>query len=243
MITLGQRYILYWLSTVDPCIRGKIFAMAGVLPVEDSTDEEIYEYRKSIIFNLPSNEELIEYMSYILDTMPLHTTCRGDYHTYMYRIPHIVTLGKTKLNLCVIYNDGILDIIYSNIYNCNGILKYISFVTHGINSKVYERISDIMYSMDLDIKDTIVYFSKKHDDWNKNYCNIISVNYVRKMTIKYVNSVLNSLSLYMKILYLLHSLDVLDLIDIYDYIDTIKLNTNTYKSLYNKAIEYINNVE
>lgn len=227
-MSVEQKSILLWLRDTIPSIRGKIFSILDVeLDLETEHSEMIHAYLEYKSTILPTQNEIIR--SIIMNETYRPFRKRSGNST---RSIHHLNRNEDFKGYSITYFYG--KYIYHNELYFMVILDNKICVC----SKYIERPLPVdPDNILLDILDILDYFKQKsleNNSWYKMY----NPNYVSEMSIRYVDSILDSMELYLKISYLYMCVMRLNYtLDIDDICATIE----QYNKLYNIVVKYIKN--
>lgn len=202
------RSIIRWLSKeATPYIRCKVFNILDVKedPNHDS-EEDLFEYFKYNVEKLPTQLDIFNYMT--------NTRCNL---LFIRQDNNMKTIDKV-----ICYPDEITNknLTYTNyhIKPDNTILKHKighflldndnMTIIHTNGSKKLVPIRLIIKYIYLTYNNVIQYFKSMMDSDHRieKYYNSLGRNYVKEMTMKYIDSIFVSMTLQVKICYMLHSI-------------------------------------
>lgn len=216
-----------------------------IFSLGDSEDGEMaHTYLEYKIDMLPTQEELKQAVVENVDYSILMLSMNCKYETLnIYNLHREFSSNKGGWSCSMINtNYEIGRVPY--ILRIEGNELYYSFTASFVREIELHKLNEVI----LDVENALQFFKNKSLEYKKH-----NTNYVVEMTIKYVNSVLDNMELYLKISYLLLSIKAtipfksvnIDTTyvkyDDYTSINNIHTCEDDYKKLYNIIIEYIHN--
>lgn len=226
-----SRSILLWLRDTIPSIRGKIFSILDIpLDLETEHNEMVHTYLEHKSSLLPTQEELKQTIIYDYNYIPLLIYADGIYGNKNICRPcrgDVTDLLRRYDNVWCINTNYVINVSPYTLH-CDDNGLYYTFQVSYVGSKLQHELKEVILCLD----DILRFFKHKSLE-NNGWCKKHNPSYVPNMSIKYLNSVLDGMELYMKISYLLLCIA-----------STITFKSANIEAVYNKANEYtyINNI-